>query len=65
MQGNTGSVRYTRTVNSQWDWSLHAASQQLKATDYLAYPYGCYDVASDKYYADHYCPNGNFAASLR
>ena len=60
MQGNTGSVRYTRSVNSQWDWTVHAASQQLKANDYLAYPYGCYDAASDKYYADRYCPNGNF-----
>ncbi len=60
MQGLTGSLRYEQALQSDWSWSVKAASQRLKANDYLAYPYGCYDAASDAYYADRYCPNGDF-----
>lgn len=60
MQGLTGSVRYEQAIQSDWSWSVHAASQRLKANDFLAYPYGCYDAGSDVYYADRYCPNGDF-----
>lgn len=59
MQGLTGSVRYEQALNTQWSWSVQASSQRLKADDYLAYPYGCYDAAGDMYYADRYCPNGD------
>lgn len=60
MEGLTGSVRYEQAIDANWSWSAHAARQQLKANDFLAYPYGCYDAGSDVYYADRYCPNGDF-----
>lgn len=60
MQGLTGSVRYEQAMQADWSWSVQAASQRLKANDFLAYPYGCYDAGSDVYYADRYCPNGDF-----
>jgi iron complex outermembrane receptor protein len=60
MQGLTGSVRLEQAINNDWSWSAHWVRQQLKADDFLAYPYGCYDAGSDVYYADRYCPNGNF-----
>ena len=60
MKGLTGSVRYEQAINPDWSWNAHASSQRLRANDFLAYPYGCYDAKSDTYYADRYCPNGDF-----
>lgn len=60
MQGLTGSLRYEQAIQADWSWSVHAASQRLKADDFLAYPYGCYDAGADVYHADRYCPNGDF-----
>ncbi len=60
MQGLTGSVRYTQSLNADWSWTAQASSQNLKANDFLAYPYGCFDGGSGTYYADRYCPNGDF-----
>ena len=60
MSGLTGSIRYEQALGSDWSWSVHAASQRLKANDFLAYPFGCYDAASGTYFADRYCPNGDF-----
>ena len=60
MDGLTGSVRYEQALSGGWSWGLQAARQQLKADDFLAYPYGCYDAGSDVYHADRYCPNGDF-----
>ena len=56
MNGLTGSVRYTRAIDSDWSWTAQASSQRLKADDFLAYPYGC---ESGNLY-DRYCPNGDF-----
>ena len=60
MKGLTGSVRYEQALGSDWRWSAHASNQHLKTNDFLAYPYGCYDAASGNYFADRYCPNGDF-----
>ena len=60
MSGLTGSVRYEQAINTDWSWSAHASRQSLKANDFLAYPYGCYAAATDTYYRDRYCPNGDF-----
>lgn len=60
MQGLTGSVRYEQALDGDWSWGAQASRQQLKANDHLAYPYGCYDAGSGAYYADRYCPNGDF-----
>lgn len=60
MSGLTGSVRYEQSISADWSWSAHGMRQTLKADDFLAYPYGCYAAATDTYYADRYCPNGDF-----
>jgi iron complex outermembrane receptor protein len=60
MKGLTGSVRYERALARDWRWSIHASDQRLQANDFLAYPYGCYDAATGNYFADRYCPDGNF-----
>lgn len=60
MQGLTGSVRYEQALDADWSWGAQFSRQQLKANDFLAYPYGCYDAGTDAYYADRYCPNGDF-----
>lgn len=59
MKGLTGSVRYEQVLNADWRWSAHAQSQTLRADDFLAYPYGCYEATTGTYYADRYCPNGD------
>lgn len=60
MSGLTGSVRYEQAINTDWSWQAQLSRQSLKADDFLAYPYGCYAAATDTYYADRYCPNGDF-----
>lgn len=60
MKGLTGSVRYERALARDWRWSFHASSQRLHTNDFLAYPYGCYEAATGNYFADRYCPNGDF-----
>jgi iron complex outermembrane receptor protein len=56
----TGSVGIQQAINSQWRWQGQLGTQRLKSDDRLAYPFGCYDAGSGAYYADRYCPNGDF-----
>jgi len=56
----SGSIGIVQAINADWRWQGTLASQQLKSNDYLAYPFGCYDAGTDVYYADRYCPNGDF-----
>ena len=60
MRNFSGSVRFEQALASGWSWTAQLASQRLQADDRLAYPYGCYDAGSDTYYADRYCPNGDY-----
>ena len=68
MAGRTGSLRYTQDLGSDIKLLAHAMRQRLDSDDRIAFPYGCYDdrgtpgTADDIYYADRYCPNGNFDA---
>lgn len=55
-EGNTASLRYTQRLNPQWRWTAHAASQQLKSQDRLAYAYGC--SAENNY--DRFCSDGTY-----
>jgi len=59
-QNFSGSLRYTQAINSVWNWQAQLATQRLVNDDFLAYPYGCFDSGSSIYYADRYCPNGDF-----
>ena len=59
-QNFSGSLRYTQQINSAWNWQAQLGTQRLVTDDFLAYPYGCFDSASSNYYADRYCPNGDF-----
>ena len=59
-QNFSGSLRYTQAINSAWNWQAQLGTQRLVNNDFLAYPYGCYDNGSGNYYADRYCPNGDF-----
>ncbi|MDP3520714.1 MAG: TonB-dependent siderophore receptor [Hydrogenophaga sp.] len=60
MRNFSGSVRFEQALTTGWSWTAQLASQRLQADDRLAYPYGCYDAGSDTYYADRYCPNGDY-----
>ena len=56
----TGSVRFAQKINAAWSWSAQLGSQRLRTDDRTAFPFGCYDGAADNYYADRFCPDGNF-----
>ncbi|WP_342129771.1 TonB-dependent siderophore receptor [Hydrogenophaga sp. OTU3427] len=60
MRNFSGSVRFEQALATGWSWTAQLATQRLRADDRLAYPYGCYDAASGDYYADRYCPNGDY-----
>lgn len=60
LEGLTGTLRYDQPLAAGWRWVTTAGSQRLKTDDRLAYPFGCYNAASDTYYEDRYCPNGDF-----
>jgi iron complex outermembrane recepter protein len=56
---DTGSVRFSQTINEQWRWSAQAATQRLTTDDRIAFPFGC-TAADGTYYADRFCPDGSF-----
>lgn len=56
----SGSLGIQQAINSQWRWQAQVGTQRLTTRDRLAYPYGCFDAGSGAYYADRYCPNGDF-----
>ena len=58
--GQTASLRVSQRLNDNWRAQAHLGVQRLKSDDRLAYAFGCYDAAADTYYADRYCPSGNF-----
>ena len=58
LDGLTGTVKFEQAINSNWRWSAQAGTQKLSSQDRVAFPYGCTD--GDNYYANTYCPNGNF-----
>lgn len=53
------SLRLTQRLNADWKAQAHLGVQRLKTDDRLAYPFGC-TAADGSYYADRYCPNGDF-----
>ncbi len=63
MDGTTASLRWQQRLSSDWRFVAHAATQQLKTDDRIAFPFGCFspDPAPDgTYYPDRYCPDGTF-----
>lgn len=54
------SLRIRQRLNQDWRAQAHLGVQHLRTDDRAAFPYGCYDAGTDIYYADRYCPNGNF-----
>jgi iron complex outermembrane recepter protein len=56
----SGSLRMEQVLNADWRWQAQWGTQRLRSDDRLAYPYGCYDAGTGNYYADRYCPNGDF-----
>ena len=52
------SLRVQHRITEQWAVTAHYGHQALSTDDRVAFPYGCTD--GDTYYADRYCPNGNF-----
>lgn len=57
---NNMSLRIQQRLNQDWRAQAHLGVQQLRTDDRLAFPYGCFDAVSLDYYADRYCPNGDF-----
>ena len=56
LDGNTASLRFSQVLGTGWRWTAHAATQQLKSQDRVAFPYGC--GAENNY--DRYCSDGSF-----
>ncbi len=59
----TASLRLTQKLNEDWRVIAHAMTQHLRTDDRVAFPFGCTDPnppPDGTYYADRYCPNGNF-----
>jgi len=57
--GQTASLRLSHQLNTDWKAQAHLGIQRLQTDDRLAYPFGC-TAADGTYYADRYCPNGDF-----
>jgi len=57
--GRTASLRLTQQLSTDWKAQAHLGIQRLQTDDRLAYPFGC-TAADGTYYADRYCPNGDF-----
>ncbi len=63
LEGTTASVRWQQKLADGWKFVAHAATQRLNSDDRIAFPFGCFDpdpAPDGTYYADRYCPNGNF-----
>lgn len=54
------SLRWTHTLSPDWRLVVHGGQQRAVNDDRVPFPFGCYDAATDIYYADRYCPNGSF-----
>lgn len=62
-EARTASLRLNQRLSADWSATAHAATQQLKTDDRVAFPFGCFspDPAPDgTYYSDRYCPDGSF-----
>lgn len=59
MTGTTGTVRWTQKLSSDWTSVVTYGEQHLRTDDRMAFPYGCYEAATDIYY-NAACPNGDF-----
>jgi iron complex outermembrane recepter protein len=55
----TASLRWQQQLTKDWKFIAHAATQQLRTDDRIAFPFGCTDT-DGTYYADRYCPNGTY-----
>lgn len=67
LEGTTASLRWQQKLAAGWKFVAHGATQRLTSDDRIAFPFGCTDdngtpddFNDDTYYADRYCPNGNF-----
>jgi iron complex outermembrane receptor protein len=56
LDGQTASLRFTQGLGGGWSLVAHAASQQLKSDDRIAFPFGC--GAEGNF--DRYCSDGSF-----
>jgi len=55
----TASLRVTQQLGESWRVVVHGLVQRLRTDDRIAFAFGCTDP-NGTYYADRYCPNGNF-----
>ena len=60
LEGLTGTVKFEQAINDKWRWMAQAGSQKLTSQDRAAFPFGCTDANGIDYFADRYCPNGDY-----
>jgi iron complex outermembrane recepter protein len=60
LEGLTGTVKFEQAISPLWRWTAQAGIQNLKSQDRVAFPFGCTDANGTDYYADRYCPNGDY-----
>ena len=58
-EGLTGTLRYTRAINTDWKWSAQVGQQRLKSQDRLAYAFGCSKEGPFGTY-DRFCSDGTY-----
>lgn len=54
--GTTASLRWTETLNSDWQLQAQVMTQKLRTDDRIAFPFGC----SAEGLWDRYCSDGSF-----
>lgn len=59
LQGLSGTLRLKQALNADWRWSAQVGTQRLTSQDRAAFPFGC-SAADGSWYADRFCPNGDF-----
>lgn len=57
--GQTASLRVTQQLDANWTAKAHLGLQRLQTDDRLAYPFGCTE-SDTVYWADRFCPNGDY-----
>lgn len=60
LEGLTGTIKFEQAINDKWRWMAQVGSQKLTSQDRVAFPFGCTDANGTDYYADRYCPNGDY-----
>ncbi|MBN4841974.1 TonB-dependent siderophore receptor, partial [Citrobacter braakii] len=49
-EGRTGTLRWTQNLQAGWRSAVTYGEQHLRSNDRAAFPFGCYEGATETYY---------------